>query len=94
MPIVSIAPLECKQCWPLETTHDDDHRDCAAAPTGAAPGRSALRVPTLDHGSFTLSEDAAPNFTLVVFYRSLHCPICLKYLLELAGCSPTSGNAA
>jgi len=53
-----------------------------------------LQVPTLDHGSFTFSEDAAPNFTLVVFYRSLHCPICLKYLLELAGCSPTSGNAA
>ena len=42
-----------------------------------------LQVPTLAHGSFTLSEDAAPNFTLVVFYRGLHCPICLKYLLEL-----------
>jgi len=47
-----------------------------------------LQVPTLDHGSFTLSEDAAPNFTLVVFYRGLHCPICLKYLLELGRLQP------
>ena len=42
-----------------------------------------LQVPTLDHGGFSLAEDAASNFTLVVFYRGLHCPICLKYLLEL-----------
>ena len=43
----------------------------------------ALSVPTLDHGQFTLADDAAPNFTVVVVYRGLHCPICLKYLLEL-----------
>lgn len=43
----------------------------------------ALQVPTLDHGPFDLGTDAAPHFTLVVFYRGLHCPICLKYLLEL-----------
>ncbi len=43
----------------------------------------ALRVPTLAHGDFDLAADAAPYFTMVVFYRGLHCPICLKYLLEL-----------
>ncbi|GCL62832.1 peroxiredoxin-like family protein [Pseudaquabacterium pictum] len=43
----------------------------------------SLQVPTLEHGSFCLADDAAENFTLVVFYRGLHCPICLKYLLEL-----------
>ncbi|KPF60783.1 alkyl hydroperoxide reductase [beta proteobacterium AAP51] len=43
----------------------------------------ALQLPTLDHGLFDLAADAAPNFTLLVFYRGLHCPICLKYLLEL-----------
>lgn len=48
----------------------------------------SLHVPTLDHGSFSLSEDAAANFTLVVFYRGLHCPICLKYLLELGRLQP------
>jgi len=47
-----------------------------------------LQLPTLDHGSFSLSEDAALNFTLVVFYRGLHCPICLKYLLELGRLQP------
>jgi peroxiredoxin len=47
-----------------------------------------LQVPTLAHGDFDLATDAAPNFTLVVFYRGLHCPICLKYLLELARLQP------
>ncbi|MDC6167786.1 peroxiredoxin-like family protein [Paucibacter sp. XJ19-41] len=47
-----------------------------------------LQVPTLDHGDFTLSDDMATNFTLVVFYRGLHCPICLKYLLELGRLQP------
>lgn len=47
-----------------------------------------LQVPTLDHGSFSLAEDAAASFTLVVFYRGLHCPICLKYLLELGRLQP------
>ena len=47
-----------------------------------------LQVPTLDHGNFTLGEDAATNFTMVVFYRGLHCPICLKYLLELGRLQP------
>jgi len=42
-----------------------------------------LQLATLDHGPFDLAADAAPNFTLLVFYRGLHCPICLKYLLEL-----------
>lgn len=57
----------------------------ALMPRQAVP---ALSVPTLAHGAFTLAEDAAPNFTLVVFYRGLHCPICLKYLLELGRLQP------
>jgi peroxiredoxin len=48
----------------------------------------ALSVPTLAHGDFDLAADAAPQFTLVVFYRGLHCPICLKYLLELGRLQP------
>ncbi len=47
-----------------------------------------LQLPTLDHGHFDLQADAAPNFTLLVFYRGLHCPICLKYLLELGRLQP------
>jgi peroxiredoxin len=48
----------------------------------------ALAVPTLAHGDFKLADDAAQNFSLVVFYRGLHCPICLKYLLELGRLQP------
>ncbi|MEO7246525.1 MAG: peroxiredoxin-like family protein [Rubrivivax sp.] len=52
----------------------------------------ALLVPTLAHGNFVLKDDAAQNFTLVVFYRGLHCPICLKYLLELGRLQPEFAN--
>lgn len=48
----------------------------------------ALTVATLAHGAFDLEKEAPQNFTLVVFYRGLHCPICLKYLLELGRLTP------
>jgi peroxiredoxin len=47
-----------------------------------------LRVPTLAHGDYLLTTEAPQHFSLVVFYRGLHCPICLKYLLELAPLQP------
>lgn len=48
----------------------------------------ALEVPTLRHGDFNLAQEAPARATLVVFYRGLHCPICLKYLLELGRLQP------
>ena len=48
----------------------------------------SLQVPTLNHGSFKLSEDAAPNFTMLVVYRGLHCPLCVKYLRDLVRLHP------
>ncbi|MEO7851618.1 MAG: peroxiredoxin-like family protein [Rubrivivax sp.] len=48
----------------------------------------ALQVPTLDHGAYALQDDKPANFSLLVFYRGLHCPICLKYLLELSRALP------
>ena len=48
----------------------------------------ALNLPTLDHGVFDLAADAAEHFSLLVFYRGLHCPICAKYLMELARLVP------
>jgi peroxiredoxin len=42
-----------------------------------------LRVPTLAHGDFDLAADAPKLFTLISFYRGLHCPVCLKYLRDL-----------
>ena len=48
----------------------------------------ALAVATLDHGPFDLAAQRPQRFTLVVFYRGLHCPICTKYLLELGRLLP------
>ena len=42
-----------------------------------------LEVKTTNGTMFNLSSSGAENFTLVVFYRGLHCPICAKYLIEL-----------
>src|ERR1700742_3850151 len=47
-----------------------------------------LRVPTLAHGDFDLSTDAPKQFTLIAFYRGLHCPVCLKYLRDLESLLP------
>jgi len=41
-----------------------------------------LNLSTLQ-GPWSLSEQEPENFTMVVFYRGLHCPICSKYLAEL-----------
>lgn len=48
----------------------------------------ALSVPTVAHDRFTLNAPAPERFTLLVFYRGLHCPICAKYLLELGRLLP------
>lgn len=42
-----------------------------------------LEVPTLAHGNFNLAAESPALFTMLVFYRGLHCPVCAKYLLEL-----------
>jgi len=42
-----------------------------------------LDLPTLTDSGFSLTNDNAERFTLVVYYRGLHCPICANYLKEL-----------
>lgn len=42
-----------------------------------------LILPTLDHGTFDLSNEASERGTIICFYRGLHCPICATYLTEL-----------
>jgi peroxiredoxin len=42
-----------------------------------------LPVPTVDGGQWTLAERRPPAFTLLAFYRGLHCPICKGYLGDL-----------
>ena len=43
----------------------------------------ALAIDTVAHGPIDLASDPPQHFSMVVFYRGLHCPICTKYLLEL-----------
>lgn len=42
-----------------------------------------LKVPTVDGPAWRLAERKPKNFTMVVFYRGLHCPICSRYLADL-----------
>ncbi|MEM1131691.1 MAG: peroxiredoxin-like family protein [Pseudomonadota bacterium] len=49
-------------------------------PTQAVP---ELSVATVQGETYTLSDSDAENFTLVLFYRGLHCPICRAQLSDL-----------
>lgn len=43
----------------------------------------SLEVPLLDGDRFVLAEEAPRNFSLIVFYRGLHCPLCRMHLRDL-----------
>jgi peroxiredoxin len=43
----------------------------------------ALEVATVGGGTWRLADRAPENFTMIVFYRGLHCPICSNYLHDL-----------
>jgi len=43
----------------------------------------SLAVPLAGGGKFDLAAESPKNFTLVVFYRGLHCPQCRRQLTDL-----------
>ena len=45
----------------------------------------ALTVGLVDGGTWTLNDPAPAFFSMIVFYRGLHCPICRNYLERLNG---------
>lgn len=49
------------------------------------PGQEVpeLIVPTTRGVKWDLRENKPENFTMIIFYRGLHCPVCKKYLEEL-----------
>ena len=51
------------------------------------PGKPvpALDLPLTIDARFELSDQEPENFTMLVFYRGKHCPICKGYLEELGG---------
>jgi peroxiredoxin len=40
-------------------------------------------VPVAGGGTWALSDQSPENFTMLVFYRGLHCPVCATYMKEL-----------
>ena len=47
-----------------------------------------LELNLVGGGRFSLAAEKPQHFTMVVFYRGLHCPICRRYLSELEGLLP------
>ena len=54
-------------------------------PTQKAPN---LLLPTLFHGEFNLISEKPKNFTMLIFFRGLHCPICATYLQSFTDLLP------
>ncbi|MEU3449120.1 redoxin domain-containing protein [Streptomyces thermolilacinus] len=59
-----------------------------ASPAVPAPPRPRtpapeLKVPLVGGGTWSLSEQSPAAFTMVVFYRGLHCPSCRNQLGQL-----------
>ena len=51
------------------------------------PGQPApsLDLPLVGGGRWSLADQQPDRFSLVVFYRGLHCPVCRGYLKQLDG---------
>ena len=49
------------------------------------PGNVApsLELPSVNGNTFKLSESNPDLFTIVVFYRGAHCPLCINYAVEI-----------
>ena len=64
-------------------------------PHTPVPRQSAppLSVPLVGGGTWTLSEQSPENFTLLIFYRGLHCPVCKEYLQTLTEVMSDYGEA-
>lgn len=42
-----------------------------------------LRVPLVQGGIWSIDERKPTHFTVIVFYRGVHCPLCKQYVTEL-----------
>jgi len=47
-----------------------------------------LEIDTLGGSRWVLADQRPAAFTMLVFYRGKHCPVCRAYLKELAGLLP------
>lgn len=51
-------------------------------PDTVTPG---LSLPLVGGGTFKLNDSPPEMFTMIVFYRGLHCPVCKGYLEKMNG---------
>ncbi|QNJ97813.1 peroxiredoxin-like family protein [Constantimarinum furrinae] len=42
-----------------------------------------LKLPLVEGGDWELKDQNPEHFTMMIFYRGLHCPVCKKYLEAL-----------
>ena len=42
-----------------------------------------LNLKLVGGGEWNLSDQKPSSFTMVIFYRGLHCPVCKNYLTKL-----------
>ena len=53
----------------------------------------SLQVSTVSGDTWDLANQTPANFTMIVFYRGLHCPVCKAYLQKLESLLPGYQNA-
>ncbi|TCT05680.1 peroxiredoxin-like family protein [Aquabacter spiritensis] len=53
----------------------------------------ALSLPLSGGGTWTLNDPKPEHFTMVVFYRGYHCPVCKSYLQALKAVLPKYRDA-
>lgn len=53
----------------------------------------ALSLPLVGGGTWNLADQSPKNFTMIVVYRGLHCPVCKMYLGKLNALVDTAAEA-
>jgi peroxiredoxin len=64
----------------IATTRPNTAAAHGVRPTALAPD---LTVPLLRGGTYRLADQRPRTFTMIVFFRGLHCPVCRAQLSEL-----------
>ena len=59
-------------------------------PDSQAP---VLSLSLVGGGIWSLADQTPKNFTMVIFYRGLHCPVCKIYLSKLNDLTPMAADA-
>lgn len=53
----------------------------------------ALSLPLVGGGTWSLADQSPRNFTMIIVYRGLHCPVCKSYLGKLNALTDMAAEA-